>query len=78
MKNRRKPPAQQRISKRTESEELANGLDPATDDSIDSDGDGWADWKEQLAGSNLRKFFNVFTDQMSHRNLYKTLENVVF
>ena len=54
MSNRRKPPAQQRISKRTELGELANGLDPATDDSIDSDGDGWADWKEQLAGRNPR------------------------
>ena len=52
MSNRRKPPALQRTSKRTESAELANGLDPATNDSIDSDGDGWADWKERLAGTN--------------------------
>ena len=59
MKNRPMPPEQQRTSKRAESEELANGLDPATDDSIDSDGDGWADWKEQLAGRNPRDYYSI-------------------
>ncbi|MGI5870389.1 MAG: hypothetical protein ACOX9C_13225, partial [Kiritimatiellia bacterium] len=33
-------------------DELLNGLDPAADDSVDADGDGWADWLEALAGTS--------------------------
>ena len=33
-------------------DELLNGLDPAVDDSVDTDGDGWEDWKEILAGTS--------------------------
>ncbi|MGI6496009.1 MAG: hypothetical protein ACOX5G_07965 [Kiritimatiellia bacterium] len=33
-------------------DELLHGLDPAVNDDIDSDGDGWADWLETMAGTS--------------------------
>jgi len=32
--------------------EVIHGLDPAADNALDSDGDGWADWKELMAGTD--------------------------
>jgi hypothetical protein len=35
---------------------VRHGLDPAADSSLDSDGDGWADWKELMAGTATNDF----------------------
>ncbi|MDX9795177.1 MAG: hypothetical protein RBU24_16855, partial [Kiritimatiellia bacterium] len=39
--------------------EVVQRLDPAADNSVDSDGDGWADWKERLAGTDADDMSSV-------------------
>ena len=36
----------------TYGDSVLNGLDPATDWALDSDNDGWPDWKERMAGTS--------------------------
>jgi len=39
--------------------EVVQRLDPAADNSVDTDGDGWADWKERLAGTDADDMSSV-------------------
>lgn len=39
--------------------EVTHGLDPAADNALDSDGDGWADWKELMAGTATNDMYSV-------------------
>ncbi|NLE73000.1 MAG: hypothetical protein GX609_13120, partial [Actinomycetales bacterium] len=39
--------------------EVTHGLDPAADNALDSDGDGWPDWKELMAGTATNDMSSV-------------------
>jgi len=38
---------------------VQHGLDPEADNSLDSDSDGWPDWKELLAGTSTNNYYST-------------------